>query len=338
MKHLKHMIYCATAVAAITLSPLCSAAVGYAEIELSPTHRDEVMPVSIWYPADDDGLATLVGKNPVFVGEPAQRDATAKPDSHPLLLLSHGAAGIPYNLSWLSNALVEAGYVVAAPKHPGSSFGSYQFPEVLDLRSRRSDLISLLDTMLAGVGAIRVDPDDVTVAGFSLGGASALTSVGVEARLDDYREYCTDESQLDCGWWALNQFDLGDVDKSGFEVREADSRIRRVIAIDPGMAQAFSAESLASVTQPVLLLNLADADAIPRAVDASVIAKQIPDAEWAAIADSHHFSFLGLCIDNAAALLAEEGEVEPICSELGDTPREVLHQQIIESIVGFLRS
>ena len=104
------------------------------------------------------------------------------------------------------------------------------------------------------------------------------------------------------------------------------------------MAQAFSAESLASVTQPVLLLNLADADAIPLAADASVIAKQIPGAEWAAIADAHHFSFVDLCIDNAAALLAEEGEVEPICTELGDTPREVLHQQIIESIVGFLRS
>lgn len=337
MKHLKTLITSASLMTALVLCPQASADVGYTEMTLTPAHRNESMPVSIWYPADDGGTAVLVGQNPVFIGDPAQRDARVTLGAHPLVLLSHGAAGIPYNLSWLSNALVEAGYVVAAPKHPGSSFANYAFPAVLDLRARRADLIRLLDVMLDGVGAIRIDPTDITVAGFSLGGHSALASVGAEARLDAYRDYCRDLSQLDCGWWAQNEFDLGDVSEQAFNVREADPRITRVIAIDPGMTQAYSSESLASITQPVLLMNLADADAVPKAVDATVVAEHIPNASWVAIPDAQHFSFLGLCIDNAAALLAEEGEVEPICSELGDTPRAALHEQMIEAILAFLR-
>src|SRR5262245_10307593 len=130
----------------------------------------------IWYPA-----APRTG-TPEALG---LRDATVRHGRFPLIVFSHGACGRPTEASYLAKALAAAGFVVAAPPHPGNTAddgaacaSTANFAD--SVINRVPDVRFTIDSMLAEATthgspfARRLRPDAIGVAGLSFGGFTTL--------------------------------------------------------------------------------------------------------------------------------------------------------------------
>ncbi|MFC7421187.1 hypothetical protein ACFQNF_15095 [Iodobacter arcticus] len=101
-----------------------------------------------------------------------------------------------------------------------------------------------------------IDPAHISVAGFSLGGATALGLAGTRFDHSKYRDYCTrmGKQAQDCAFLAKGGVDLAQL------ADVYDKRISKIVAIDPGWTYAISNESAAAMKRPILLINLGDKD------------------------------------------------------------------------------
>lgn len=315
--------------------------VGIKTIKVEAPHRDWPVQTMIWYPALPGGIDESVGDNPLFEGVHARRDAPIAEGRFPLLVLSHGSGGNSANLGWLATALAEEGFIVAAPNHPGTTSGDSTPVQTVKFWERPADLSAVLtrllsDREIAGL----IDRKRITVAGFSLGGYAALTTAGARADAKAYAHYCdtNPEKMSECAWLAKGGVDLRTLEEARVNQSNHDPRFTSVVAFDPGLAQAYQADSLAALAVPALVINFGNPGHIPMAVDSAELVKLIPDAEYETIADAIHFSFLGVCKPNAAAILAAEGETDPLCDDGGGRPRKAIHNEIASKVLRFLKA
>jgi predicted dienelactone hydrolase len=317
-----------------------SAEPGIRTLQIPVAHRRQPLQVELYFPTLPDGQLVEVGANPLFVGAPMRNGATPEPGRHPLVLLSHGSGGNAANLAWLGAALAREGFVVVAPNHRGTTSGDSRPADTVRIWERPADLSGILDALLADASlSPMLDAGNVSVAGFSLGGFSALASVGVRMSAADYRAYCeTDWPDLplisECAW-LKGEVDLRKLN-SRFESDMRDPRFLRAVAIDPGLAHAATEESLAAVAVPVTIISLGDPGRLPPAVSTDRPMAHLRQATHHSVPGAIHFSFLGECRPNGRAILAAEGEQDPLCDD-GGRPRADLHAEIARLVVEGLR-
>jgi predicted dienelactone hydrolase len=98
----------------------------------------------------------------------------------PLVVISHGNGGGLGSHADLALALAAAGYVVAAPMHPGDNYADQNVVgSVSWLSGRNQQLRATVDYLLNDwQGHDRIDPQRVGAFGFSAGGFTVLTAVG----------------------------------------------------------------------------------------------------------------------------------------------------------------
>lgn len=127
--------------------------------------------VALWYPTGDSDTVEMVGENRVFYGIPVLEDATPQAGPFPLVVLSHGYGGSWRNLNWLAGELVSAGYVVAAPDHPGTTTFNRDPIQAGTLWERPRDLSRTIEAVLTDPSfAGQIDPARIAAIGHSLGG------------------------------------------------------------------------------------------------------------------------------------------------------------------------
>jgi len=138
----------------------------------------------VWYPAvAGTGTPTDLGL----------RDAGVRRGRWPLVLFSHGACGENVAASYLMKALAAAGFVVAAPAHPGHTKADGQAVcranRVDTFLNRVPDLQAVLDGLLA-LDADRASPfgrrlrrSRIGLTGVSFGGFTTLLAAQREPRL-----------------------------------------------------------------------------------------------------------------------------------------------------------
>ncbi|TYC52194.1 hypothetical protein FMN50_19500 [Rhodobacterales bacterium] len=172
------------------VSPVRAAAsdvpsVGVRTLSVFSEARGEPLSVTIWYPAGPGGEADLIGDDRIFAGTPALRDAPARADGYPLVLLSHGSGATVEKMSWIATDLAARGYVVAGPNHPGTTSGDSTPEDTPKLWERTDDLSEINSYLLkAPEWKEVVDADRVAALGFSLGGAAVLELAGARGDLD----------------------------------------------------------------------------------------------------------------------------------------------------------
>ncbi len=194
----------------------------------------------------------------------------------PLVIMSHGFNGWSTQFSNLAEHIASRGYVVASIGHgdmklEGTSDFILSFSNVL--ASRALDQRQVLDRILgaSGEGAegpyALIDPDQVGIIGYSMGGYGALATAGADY---DYES----------GTFAtVPTIALAPVRT----VALASSDIDAVIAFAPWGGQpdnrVWSSEALGSITAPVLIVSGGEDDVSNHAEGVSWIFDQLKGAD-----------------------------------------------------------
>jgi predicted dienelactone hydrolase len=316
--------------------------VGFMTIPLDVEHRDKTLDLHIWYPTDAAGKADLIAQNALMYGFHAHPDATPRAGAFPLVVLSHGSGRRMTQMAWLATALTQQGYIVAGVNHHGTTSKDSDPHRTIEIWDRPADHSAILDVFEAGpLRDITADMSNITSAGFSLGGHTALALAGARVQKAAYIEYCDENAgMLDCGWMTKGGVDFNDIDAPRYEASHKDARITATFAIDPALPQAMGAESLGAMALPTLLLNLGDYPQMPVGIDAAPLMEHLPNAKHVAFAGSWHMSGIGECSPLGRLIIGASeyftGEVN-ICGE-AKRYRTIIQEEMVEEILPFMRA
>jgi predicted dienelactone hydrolase len=312
--------------------------IGVRSIVVPVPERGVQIDVRLWYSAAAGGRSVLIGDNAVFRGAPAFQDAQVASGAHPLILLSLGGLRAAPDLdSWIASQLAARGFIVAVPRRPGPrDLHAAEAPRELWLRP--ADLSATLtalqrDPFWAGT----IDTARVGALGFQLGGSSVLALAGARIDAEAYARSCDQGgSGLDCAWFAKDGVDLHRLDAEQLERSHLDRRIKTVIAVDPELAAAFSADSLAGISIPIHVINLGRPEQLLPALDAAALAASIPAARYEALLDATRFDAFSECKPKGAAILRDEGDDGSLCDG-GTMARARVHDQLAQMISAAFR-
>lgn len=191
----------------------------------------------------------------------------------PLVVISHGFGGDRKFLAYLARHLASYGLTVAALDHPGSNItwlmsqGTETGPSLLkgkvflpanEFIERPKDISFLLDELAklnqeSGPLEDKLNTDQVSVIGHSLGGFTALALAGGELDLEGLRTVCREQNPLGlspAGWFQCGAITLPD---RQFDLRE--SRVAQVVAINPIVGDLFGKKGLYQVKIPTLIVS-----------------------------------------------------------------------------------
>lgn len=295
----------------------------------------------IWYPATSGGKRVTVGGNGVFYGTHAGRKAPHQGGRFPLVIMSHGAGGNAGQFGWIASELAHAGFVVVLPNHPGTTTGNASAKAAVRVWERPADVTAVLDEITGNVDAYSyIDPDRISVLGFSAGGYTAMAVAGARVDPDKLQRFCdaTDHGMSDCAFLAHFGIDLHSFDLSPAAQDLSDTRIKAAVIVDPGIVSTLTPDSLAAIDIPMLVLNLGDEETVPAGVYARGASELISDATYAVVPDAIHFSFLAECKAAGKRILQNEGELDPLCDDAGGRSRADIHKDLSSTIVAYLQS
>ncbi|WP_236180814.1 alpha/beta hydrolase family protein [Pseudomonas mosselii] len=317
--------------------------VGFRTSTLVDKQHDRPLELAVWYPTATTATPQLIGDTPVFVGDPAVRDAPPAAGAHPLVVLSHGYRGNWGNQSWLASTLVQRGYIVAAVNHPGTTTRNRDPEAAAQLWQRPIDLQRAIDAVMAQPARFgAVAAGKIAVAGHSLGGWTALEIAGARFDAERFVQDCIAHPQLaSCGVYKQINPDSSPASKARLADDLRDKRVTAIVTLDLGLSRGMTNASLAALPVPTLVIAAgAPSEDLPAQLESADLAKRLPQAtsRYVEIEDASHFSFLSMCKPGAWALLEEEAPGDGVICRDGDNarPRALIQQQIALQITEFL--
>lgn len=249
---------------------------------------------------------------------------------HPLVIFSHGFQGDRFGNSWLAEALVAKGYIVAMIDHTFNT--SYDHSDLFVYTSmwqRPLDMSELLTHLLDHPEwSNLINKEKIAALGFSLGGTTALWLSGIKADKDKFKQTMDDKYARWSDWPKYASEKARAVDWSKAEKSYKDDRIKLAISIAPDLGEAFTREGLQEADVPTLII-VGDQDRIaPKKENAEFYAKGIKGAELIVIDGAEHFTFMNKCSATGFRITPH------LCSS--DNKKEKVHTQVIYKVYNFL--
>ncbi|MBD1940614.1 alpha/beta hydrolase [Microcoleus sp. FACHB-68] len=185
----------------------------------------------------------------------------------PLVIISHGLGSDRQVLAYLARHLASHGLTVAAVEHPGSNVAwQAGAPITLDpsqllapseFINRPLDVSFVLDEFAklnrqSGLLQGKLNTDQVSMIGHSLGGYTALALAGGELQLDELRGFC--KNKLPVGYSAADWLQCSAANLIGNRRQLRDERVVQVIALNPIVGRLFGQTGLSKITTPTLIL------------------------------------------------------------------------------------
>ena len=311
--------------------------------------KDRPLATAVWYPAAAGTRETKwrigffnAGMN--AIGAPM----AASPAKLPLIVLSHGTGGGAAAMAWLAEILAANGYLVAVVNHHGNTAAepAYRLEGFIVWWDRPMDISVLIDKLLADPRfGPRIDTTRIGVAGFSLGGYTALATVGARLNRAQWQSFCaakpTDpncnlppeaKSTMDN---ARRLIDENERLRQAFAHSDEsfrDVRVKAALAIAPVLGPALTASSLAEVGVPVrIVVGSQDDQGVPD-INAKVIAAAIPKAELEILPGVAHYTFLAPC-NIIGRFVARQ-----LCVDPDGIDRETIHTKVGTDALGFFNA
>ena len=208
----------------------------------------------------------------------------------PLVVVSHGFGADRKFLAYLAEHLASHGLIVAAIEHPGSNVEaltsltreaptltrwarrksvSNQSSRILpatEFLDRPKDVTLVLDHLerlsqqshfLRG----RLDTQQVSVIGHSLGGYTALALAGAELDLEALQQYCESQQSISLSPADWLQCAAAELPKPQASLQ--DERVTQIVLLNPIIGQLFGQKGLQHVQVPTLLLSSTDDPVTP---------------------------------------------------------------------------
>jgi predicted dienelactone hydrolase len=185
----------------------------------------------------------------------------------PLVVISPGLGANRRFLAYLAQHLASHGLTVAALEHPANnsnwlasaSAGSKSTQMLLakEFVERPQDVSFVLDELAKlnqqrGLLQGKLNTQQVSAIGHSLGGYTALALAGAEVNLSLLRQFCKNANAIAIAPADWLQCAAADLPQRKFHLR--DRRVKSAIALNPVVGHIFGKTGLSQVATPVLLL------------------------------------------------------------------------------------
>lgn len=211
----------------------------------------------LWYPTNATAPMANDFESKVWVSAAVIGDAEPADGSFPLIVVSHGMFGNVYNQAWFAGATAQKGYVFAAINHPGTSTWLRDTDQRRDLWERPNDISRVIDFATSDSSLTsRIDPENIFMAGHSLGGFTAVALAGGRYDAAGLNSFCKQTpDELACG--ILNDWGIAktEMDRVKMEADLSDERIRAFAVFDRGGTQSFATDSLAQIDRSMLVFG-----------------------------------------------------------------------------------
>ncbi|RRO11155.1 alpha/beta hydrolase family protein [Pectobacterium aquaticum] len=328
----------------LSFAVMANAGIGFQHITLADGATNRPLDVAVFYPASSSSQTTTIGDNAVFPGIAVSKNAVPESGEYPLIVVSHGYGGSWFNQFWLAQVLVKQGYIVAAPNHLGTTFKDMRVEKAQELWLRPNDISRVITALLAAPEKTgRVDAKRIAAVGHSLGGWTVLELAGGRFSTEQFEKDCLTHAGLaSCKVYEKMQVAKNAASRAQLDKSLADPRISAVISLDMGLARGFTAESLAAIHIPILIMAAGyPNEELPAELESHDLAQKLPPAysTYKEIADATHFSFMQLCKPGAIEIINAENPGDGmICLDGGERSREKIHQEVGKDVSDFLQA
>ncbi len=253
----------------------------------------------IWYPSDAPEQA--VGAGP-FQPIAAPDGPFSAKIGLPLVLLSHGTGGMNLNHHPIATALARAGYIVAAPTHPGDNFRDRSL--MADERyfvERPRQASAVIDALLTSpVWGPRIDAARIGALGHSAGGYTVAALAGARPDRDRLVAHCqagTGDPACRYGDPSVGvqstdggaAFELPAGERDHEPVR--DDRVRAVLMFAP-LGAVIAPDSLRDRSVRIAMVGAEHDEVLGRQWHHDWLAAQLPQGASRLAPGAGHFAFI----------------------------------------------
>jgi predicted dienelactone hydrolase len=292
---------------------------GYALIQL-PDAGGPPIETAIWYPAEGASIPTRVG---AFTQNLAP-GAPLRGRGLPLVIISHGSGSYFAGHADTALALAEAGFIVAAPTHPGDNYRDQS--GAADLAARTRQFAAVVAHMAGPWSPGAVAAERIGAFGFSAGGFTVLAAAGGVPDFTRVGPHCAAHPDFfDCRLIGAA------AQATAPEVSRPAIPLRALVVAAPALGFTFGAGSLDAVTVPVQLWQ-AGADAIlPAPIYVEPVRAALPrPPAFHRVEGAGHFDFLAPCNEGLARA------APMICTSAPGFDRVAFHARLNAEVVRFL--
>ena len=319
------------ATAAQSAPPAASHPVGIRQLEFVDQGRH--LALAVFYPAVVRDRAAVPLVMPFFDKLKSYRDVEVASEGapFPLVVFSHGRGSNGLYYSWFAEFLASRGYIVAALNHYRANTYDSTIAYLANKLWQRPRDVGLTISFLLNdpVWVKSIDAARIGVAGHSQGGFTALWIGGAKVNADKYLAFQR-------GWrnntivpaYLRQELPLD----AGPALDVADKRVKAVLAMAPGIVQAFGMDEagLRQLGLPTYITVGAGDTQAPPKDNAEFAAKYIPHAELDVIPGRvDHDIFVNECNEDG------RNEFPQACVDAAGVNRATIHESVGNAAVKF---
>jgi predicted dienelactone hydrolase len=328
LTHASAALLWAAQVPSATAAPV----VGTYTIAVKDAARNRALDTEIWFQAAAGTKAEDVSPLLPIAAISIAPNATPAPEfkARPLIVISHGNWGTRRSQGWLATRLVQAGYVVISPSHPGTMNDDRSTAGALRLWDRSQDVRVALTAVLGDPRwAGLIDASRIGFWGHSFGGWTGVSLAGGRYDFKALLTACQAQQPQDMYCKGSTTEDLSQISMAGSDGDYTDARFKAFYLTAVGPGSSFTAASLKTIALPMRFDTAQFDDVLAPAINATRLAATITGATEI-VRPVGHFVYVPICRPFIGRALANL-----ICTDPSGVDRADVHQKVAADTIAF---